>query len=514
MFELLLQADKSLSEGLLDQAERTYWQLIELDPTNAIAMAGLAMISLERLDKRLARTFAERALGIDPESIVARRVLQALNEGATLPSEPAIPDAALRGAEKLEALSRRHTGQVDGDDGDASARPGKSSARRKPASPAAPRPPVAVEPVRGRSRPGEFAGPTSEPLRERRKAGRLAAAAAAAAAVAREPAHARHEPHHAMPPGRSPFEPRKVRPPQDPFAAAEMAAAVAAVDSMDDAFETESWAESTSEAPAEVAAEATAEVTTTAAGTAREATVEPVVTEVRAEAESASGDSMAEAEFEAGPVAAEAAPTTPIKRADARAAIEWPANDRLVSARAPKAVGGTKPGDLEALRRALLAATPPEAPELEETATLAEPRGESDATIGGAAEAPAAAQPAVEARHEVAATPAAQPEGVDWDLSEANAEREALREAVAIVMDQDAGLETAPEQTGTTGVSETAEPVVSAPAPAESHATEPPTTGPQTPPVEAPPDANAPAKASAVQDPAPRKKGLFRRIRG
>ena len=509
MFELLLQADKSLSEGLLDQAERTYWQLIELDPTNAIAMAGLAMISLERLDKRLARTFAVRALGIDPESIVARRVLQALDEGATLPSEPAIPDAALRGAEKLEALSRRRTGKVDGDDGEAPARPGKSSARRKPAPPAArPQPPVAADTVRGRGRPGEFAAPTSEPPREWRKAGRLAAAAAAAAAAAREPAHARHEPHHAMPPGRSPFEPRKVRAPQDPFAAAEMAAAVAAVDSMDDAFETEPWTESASESPADAAVEAAVEVTAeaapeataavttaataaataAAAGTVPEATAEPVVTELRAEAESASEAPMAKTEFEAGPVAAEAAPTTPIKRADARAAIEWPANDRLVSATAPKTVGGTGSGDLEALRRPLLAATPPEAT--------------------------AAAQPAVEARHEASATPAAQPEGVDWDLSEANAEREALREAVAIVMDAGAGPETAPEQTDTTGANGTHGPVVSAPVPTESHASEPPTTEPQTPPAEAPPSANTPAKASAVQEPPPRKKGLFRRIRG
>jgi hypothetical protein len=284
-----------------------------------------------------------------------------------------------------------------------------------------------------------------------------------------------------------------------------MAAAVAAVDSMDDAFETEPWTESASESPAdaaveaavevtaEAAPEATAAVTTAATAAAKaaaaetvpEATAEPVVTELRAEAESASEAPMAKTEFEAGPVAAEAAPTTPIKRADARAAIEWPANDRLVSAKAPKTVGGTESGDLEALRRPLLAATSPEAT--------------------------AAAQPAVEARHEASATPAAQPEGVDWDLSEANAEREALREAVAIVMDAGAGLETAPERTEANG---TDGPVVSAPVPTESHASEPPTTEPQTPPAEAPPGANTPAKASAVQEPPPRKKGLFRRIRG
>lgn len=67
MFELLLQADRALAEGELERAERTYWQLIELDPSNAIALAGLARFSLERGDKRLARTLANRALGIDPQ---------------------------------------------------------------------------------------------------------------------------------------------------------------------------------------------------------------------------------------------------------------------------------------------------------------------------------------------------------------------------------------------------------------------------------------------------------------
>ena len=75
MFELLLQADKALAGGLLDQAEKTYWQLIELDPTNAIAVASLARIALDRGDERMARDFAERALEIDPDSILARLVV-------------------------------------------------------------------------------------------------------------------------------------------------------------------------------------------------------------------------------------------------------------------------------------------------------------------------------------------------------------------------------------------------------------------------------------------------------
>ena len=66
MYELLLQAEKALADGLLVQAEQTYWQLVELDSANAIALAGLAQVSLERGDERLARRFADRAMAIDP----------------------------------------------------------------------------------------------------------------------------------------------------------------------------------------------------------------------------------------------------------------------------------------------------------------------------------------------------------------------------------------------------------------------------------------------------------------
>ena len=68
MFEVLLQADRALASGDLDQAERSYWQLVELDPTNAIAVTGLARVSVERGDRRLARTLAVQALAIDPLS--------------------------------------------------------------------------------------------------------------------------------------------------------------------------------------------------------------------------------------------------------------------------------------------------------------------------------------------------------------------------------------------------------------------------------------------------------------
>jgi tetratricopeptide (TPR) repeat protein len=111
MFELLLQADKALADGSLDQAERTYWQLIELDSQNAIAVAGLARVAMERGDEKKAREFADRALGIDPDSIAARRIIDTLAHGG--PKLVADPIAQqMLGAERLEALSHRRAAEA------------------------------------------------------------------------------------------------------------------------------------------------------------------------------------------------------------------------------------------------------------------------------------------------------------------------------------------------------------------------------------------------------------------
>ena len=216
MFELLLQADRALANGALDQAERTYWQLVDLDPTNAIAVAGLARVWLGRGDERSARTFADRALSIDPDSIAARRVLEEVtHEGPEHPAQEQ-PELPLLAAERLEALSRRR-GKKAGAEGEGQDVAGKNGGSR------------------GGTAGAAAAALPSEPLRERRQAGRLSAAAAAAAAAAREPVRPRHEPHHAMPVGRRLFESADLKPPlTDAFSAAEMAAAVEAVDAMDD----------------------------------------------------------------------------------------------------------------------------------------------------------------------------------------------------------------------------------------------------------------------------------------
>ena len=265
MFELLLQADKALAGGRLDQAEKTYWQLIDLDPTNAIAVAGLARVSLERGDEKAARSFADQALGIDPDSIAARRVLETIEHKTVEPSKPEPAELPLLAAERLEGLSRRRGegSQWAQEDGAAGAQKwsreqkaaalttsaatsttpapaavsAKKSGRRPEAAGAGPEAgpgPARGRESRGRTRPDQIGSLPSEPLRERRQAGRLAAAAAAAAAAARTPVHPRREPHHAMPVGRRLFGPEGLKVPvADAFSEAEMAAAIAAVDELD-----------------------------------------------------------------------------------------------------------------------------------------------------------------------------------------------------------------------------------------------------------------------------------------
>ncbi len=80
MIEALLQAERLLVHGMVDQAEQIYAGAFAQDPNNAIAVVGLARVALERGDERLAYERAREALGIDPQNAAAQRLEARLAE--------------------------------------------------------------------------------------------------------------------------------------------------------------------------------------------------------------------------------------------------------------------------------------------------------------------------------------------------------------------------------------------------------------------------------------------------
>jgi hypothetical protein len=78
MIELLLQAERALGTGAFDVAERLYWQAIDADSQNAIAIVGLAKVARLKGDDRTAIAFGRRALKVDSENAVAQRLVAEL----------------------------------------------------------------------------------------------------------------------------------------------------------------------------------------------------------------------------------------------------------------------------------------------------------------------------------------------------------------------------------------------------------------------------------------------------
>lgn len=103
MIEQLLQADRLLTVDQVEQARSVYARVVELDPGNAIAVVGLARCSLAEGDDRAAHELALRALRIDPENDMARRmearlaeILATRGESVGRPDLPPSDGTALR----------------------------------------------------------------------------------------------------------------------------------------------------------------------------------------------------------------------------------------------------------------------------------------------------------------------------------------------------------------------------------------------------------------------------------
>jgi hypothetical protein len=95
MIETLIEAERALTHGLVDQAERLYRQVAANDPKSSIAVMGLARVALERGDDRTAYLHGRAALAIDPENPAAQHLVMRLAEvmagrGETPPDVPGV----------------------------------------------------------------------------------------------------------------------------------------------------------------------------------------------------------------------------------------------------------------------------------------------------------------------------------------------------------------------------------------------------------------------------------------
>jgi uncharacterized protein HemY len=118
MIEVLIEAERALTHGLIDQAERLYRQVADNDPKSSIAVMGLARVALERGDDRTAYLHGRAALAIDPDNPAAQHLVMRLTEvmagrGETPPSvEAPLPAKMQPGPERTRPIRTRSPGLI------------------------------------------------------------------------------------------------------------------------------------------------------------------------------------------------------------------------------------------------------------------------------------------------------------------------------------------------------------------------------------------------------------------
>jgi hypothetical protein len=138
MIETLIEAERALTHGRVDEAERLYRQVVANDPKSSIAVMGLARVALERGDDRTAYVHGRAALAIDPDNPAAQHLVMRLAEvmagrGETPPSVGMPPDAETPRAETPLPEMPRGSVPVDSPQPGPAVEPAASTPVRRPA---------------------------------------------------------------------------------------------------------------------------------------------------------------------------------------------------------------------------------------------------------------------------------------------------------------------------------------------------------------------------------------------
>lgn len=112
MIEPLLEAERAMDLGRTDAAERLFRGVAEADPRNSIAVVGLARVALERGDEAGALELARQAHRIDPENVMAGRLVARLEEVIAARGPGAAP-AAIEAPPDEAPASRPRRGLID-----------------------------------------------------------------------------------------------------------------------------------------------------------------------------------------------------------------------------------------------------------------------------------------------------------------------------------------------------------------------------------------------------------------